>query len=69
MDNRAPIVSFTFDDFPRSALHVGGEILRARGFAGTYYASLGLVDRDSPVGRIFSVYDLKSLLAQGHELG
>jgi peptidoglycan/xylan/chitin deacetylase (PgdA/CDA1 family) len=69
MENRTPIVSFTFDDFPRSALQVGGEILRAQGFAGTYYASLGLLDRDSPVGRIFSTNDLQSLLAQGHELG
>jgi peptidoglycan/xylan/chitin deacetylase (PgdA/CDA1 family) len=69
MENRCPMISFTFDDFPRSALQVGGEILRAQGFAGTYYACLGLVDRDSPVGRIFSGADLEDLLAHGHELG
>ena len=69
MTNRTPIVSFTFDDFPRSALHVGGQILRAQGFAGTYYASLGLMDQDSPSGRIFSAPDLETLIAQGHELG
>jgi peptidoglycan/xylan/chitin deacetylase (PgdA/CDA1 family) len=69
MTNRTPIVSFTFDDFPRSALHVGGEILRAKGFAGTYYASLGLMDQDSPTGSIFSAPDLETLIAQGHELG
>jgi hypothetical protein len=69
MNNRAPIVSFTFDDFPGSALKVGGEILKARSFAGTYYACLGLLDQDSPVGRICTVDDLDDLLAQGHELG
>ena len=69
MNNRTPIVSFTFDDFPCSALEVGGEILRSRGFAGTYYASLGLVDQDSPVGRIFSAADIETLLTRGHELG
>jgi peptidoglycan/xylan/chitin deacetylase (PgdA/CDA1 family) len=63
------MVSFTFDDFPRSALNCGGAILRGHGFSGTFYASLGLVDRESPVGRIFSWDDLESLLAQGHELG
>ena len=26
MRNAAPVISFTFDDFPRSALHTGGAI-------------------------------------------
>jgi peptidoglycan/xylan/chitin deacetylase (PgdA/CDA1 family) len=69
MKNRFPIISFTFDDFPHSALRVGGGILKAQGFAGTYYASLGLLDQDSPVGRICSAADLEEVLTQGHELG
>ncbi len=64
-----PVISFTFDDFPRSALLVGGRILGRYGLAGTYYASLGLMERDAPVGRIFSASDLNRLLAHGHELG
>ena len=39
------IISFTFDDFPLSALSVGGAILNRFGLAGTYYASLGLEGR------------------------
>jgi len=69
MRNSASLISFTFDDFPRSALDVGGVILRAHGATGTYYASLGLMDRDEPVGRICSSSDLAEVVAQGHELG
>jgi peptidoglycan/xylan/chitin deacetylase (PgdA/CDA1 family) len=69
MLNTDPLISFTFDDFPRSALHIGGEILKSYGFKGTYYAAFSLLGRDSPVGPIFVESDLASLLADGHELG
>jgi peptidoglycan/xylan/chitin deacetylase (PgdA/CDA1 family) len=69
MVNTVPVISFTFDDFPRSSLEVGGKILRAHGVAGTYYVSLGLLNRDEPTGRICSSADLIEVLAQGHELG
>jgi peptidoglycan/xylan/chitin deacetylase (PgdA/CDA1 family) len=69
MRNATPLVSFTFDDFPRSALDVGGAILNAHDAAGTYYAALGLLDRDEPVGRICSLADLARVPAGGHELG
>ena len=64
-----PIISFTFDDFPSSALNVGGEILRQHGVRGTYYVSLGLMDQEIPAGRAFSAEDLMRLVADGHELG
>jgi glycosyltransferase involved in cell wall biosynthesis/peptidoglycan/xylan/chitin deacetylase (PgdA/CDA1 family) len=64
-----PLISFTFDDFPRSAIRTGGAILNRFGIAGTYYASLGLVDKSTPSGQIFSMDDLPMLFEQGHELG
>jgi glycosyltransferase involved in cell wall biosynthesis/peptidoglycan/xylan/chitin deacetylase (PgdA/CDA1 family) len=64
-----PLISFTFDDFPQSALTVGGAILNRFGLAGTYYASLGLAGKLTPTGRMFDVPDLTTLLANGHELG
>jgi peptidoglycan/xylan/chitin deacetylase (PgdA/CDA1 family) len=64
-----PIVSFTFDDFPRSALLTGGAILNKLGFAGTYYASFGLMGTHAPTGDIFRPEDLEVLQTQGHELG
>lgn len=64
-----PLISFTFDDFPRSALFAGGAILQSFGLAGTYYSSLGLMGRQTPTGPIFLAKDLKVLFEQGHELG
>jgi len=66
---RQPLVSFTFDDFPRSALLVGGRILSERGLAGTYYASLGLAGKQAPSGQMFYAQDLDTVYEQGHELG
>ena len=64
-----PLISFTFDDFPRSALLSGGAILNRFGLAGTYYASLGLAGREMPSGEMFQRGDLATLVEQGHELG
>jgi peptidoglycan/xylan/chitin deacetylase (PgdA/CDA1 family) len=66
---KRPVVSFTFDDFPKSALVRGGATLRQFGAVGTYYAAFGLMDKDTPVGRIFSAADIHFLLSEGHELG
>lgn len=40
---REPIVSFTFDDIPRSALTNGESILRKYNYAGTYYIAIQLM--------------------------
>jgi peptidoglycan/xylan/chitin deacetylase (PgdA/CDA1 family) len=64
-----PLISFTFDDFPRSALVTGGAILHQHGLAGTYYASFGLMGTSAPTGHIFEPEDLGLLFRQGHELG
>jgi len=64
-----PIVSFTFDDFPRSAFLEAGTILRRHGAAGTYYASFGLMGKKSDLGQMYQRDDLKELVHLGHELG
>jgi peptidoglycan/xylan/chitin deacetylase (PgdA/CDA1 family) len=66
---RTPVISFTFDDFPRSALWMGGAILQRFGLVGTYYASFGLMGKEGCSGPMFLAEDLKALIAQGHELG
>jgi peptidoglycan/xylan/chitin deacetylase (PgdA/CDA1 family) len=63
-----PIISFTFDDFPRSALTAGGEILGEYGVRGTYYVAMGLVGKRTAVGEMFGGSDLERLAAAGHEL-
>lgn len=65
----SPTISFSFDDFPRNALEVGGRILESHGLSGTYYASLGLMGQETVVGRIFIAEDLPDLVGRGHELG
>ena len=64
-----PIISFTFDDFPRSAFLEAGTILKRYGAAGTYYASLGLMGKKSDLGQMYEADDLKELVDLGHELG
>ena len=63
-----PMISFTFDDFPRSALTVGGRILTDHGWRGTYYGAMGLMGRNSSEGPMFTRADLDDLLTAGHEL-
>jgi peptidoglycan/xylan/chitin deacetylase (PgdA/CDA1 family) len=64
-----PFVSFTFDDFPVSALENAGPILLEHGARGTYYVSLGLLGRDSPSGALAGPDELRRLASAGHELG
>jgi peptidoglycan/xylan/chitin deacetylase (PgdA/CDA1 family) len=69
LTNRKPVISITFDDFPQSALQVGGEILEKYGVNGTFYAALGLMNTMGPVGQMFSKDDLREVASRGHELG
>jgi peptidoglycan/xylan/chitin deacetylase (PgdA/CDA1 family) len=69
MKNKYPIVTFTFDDFPRSAYLAGAEILDQFGFKATYYVSLGLMGKKLPVGDAFIEEDILNLIYDGHELG
>jgi peptidoglycan/xylan/chitin deacetylase (PgdA/CDA1 family) len=63
-----PLISFSFDDFPQTALTVGGAILQEAGVRGTYYAAPGLMDTQNHLGPHFRLEDLMDLLAAGHEL-
>ena len=63
-----PTISFTFDDFPRSAYLVGGRILRDAGAAGTYYTAAALAGSKNNLGEQFLKEDLIHLLEDGHEL-
>lgn len=69
MRNRDALISFSFDDFPRSALLTGGATLHRYGTAGTYYISIGLMGQVTATGEMFHASDLELAIAQGHELG
>ena len=69
MKNAVPLISFTFDDFPRSAFLTGGAILENHGISGTYYVSLGCMGHHGPSGELFILRDIIDLNNRGHELG
>ncbi|WP_375454042.1 polysaccharide deacetylase family protein [uncultured Methylobacterium sp.] len=68
-DDFRPTVSFTFDDFPASAVEAAVPILRDAGMAATWYAASGLFGQPSPVGTVASTDQIVRLHADGHEIG
>jgi len=69
LGSAGPVVSFTFDDFPRSALTTGGAILEKHGARGTYYLAAGLMNGSNELGEICGEEEVHLLLKKGHELG
>ncbi len=68
LGNAGPFVSFSFDDFPRTAYTVGGSILRSFGVRGTYYVAMGLMNTSNALGDQFHMEDLCLAAKDGHEL-
>lgn len=64
-----PLVSFSFDDAPRSAFGTGARVLERHGLRGTYYVSLGLLGQTGPSGLLAGPDELRAAAAAGHELG
>lgn len=62
-----PVVSFTFDDAPETALR-GADLLESRGFLGTFYLCFGLLGRDGPLGRFVNVEQTRDLIGRRHEV-
>jgi peptidoglycan/xylan/chitin deacetylase (PgdA/CDA1 family) len=63
------IVSFTFDDFTKSAARLAKDVLEARGWRATYFASAGYCARTTHLGRMFEPEDIGRLIDAGHEIG
>lgn len=62
------MVSFTFDDVPKSATTIGARILDEYNARGTFYIAGGLVDKWSGNWTGPSVDDIVSLHRRGHEV-
>ncbi|PHR94200.1 MAG: hypothetical protein COA69_00980 [Robiginitomaculum sp.] len=63
-----PVVSFTFDDFPRSAIYNGSDILEKQGWHATFYVAASLMEIDNHHGPHFRAQDIHDLHARGHEI-
>ncbi len=66
---RRAIVSFTFDDFPKSAAETGAAIIEEAGGKACFYACTGMAETRNETGQIFDASDIQRLLAAGHEIG
>jgi peptidoglycan/xylan/chitin deacetylase (PgdA/CDA1 family) len=64
-----PMISFTFDDAPRTAFIAGQDILKAHDTRATFFVSLGLLGHRTEVGTIVSQDDLLRVVEAGNELG
>jgi peptidoglycan/xylan/chitin deacetylase (PgdA/CDA1 family) len=62
--SNTPVISFSFDDFPRSAYLAGGAILVGLGIRATYYTAIGHMKRE---GQLVEE-DLARLIEDGNEL-
>src|ERR1700710_2004706 len=68
MRNATPMVSFTFDDVPKSAATVGAPILEAHGAHGTFYVIGSQVGTSSPLWDMVDGDDVVTLHRAGHEI-
>ena len=64
-----PIVTFTFDDFPKNAGTSGAAIVESFEGRATFYTAMGLCGIENRLGTQFDLEDLFSLAERGHEIG
>jgi peptidoglycan/xylan/chitin deacetylase (PgdA/CDA1 family) len=69
VESDRPVVSFTFDDFPKSAVN-GADVIEAEGGRACFYACtsmLGGVHAD--MGEMYDADTVADLILRGHEIG
>lgn len=64
-----PIVTFTFDDVPDTALTAGAAVLEANGVKGTFYIAGGLVGTHEADRDLITAEQVTELAGRGHEIG
>jgi len=64
-----PIVSFTFDDCPKSVMENALGPLEREGWLSTIYIALGLCETTNHLGLHMSLADVKAGHESGHEIG
>ncbi|MCF7644018.1 polysaccharide deacetylase family protein [Bacillus subtilis] len=64
-----PVISFSFDDVPDSALYNGATILEKYGLRGTFYIAGQLTGISEPGRKLISEAGIAELAERGHEIG
>lgn len=67
--NERPVISFTFDDVPESALSNGAAILEKYGQRGTFYLAGSLTGLTEPHRQLITEGGIRELAGRGHEIG
>ena len=62
------MITFTFDDFPKSAAETGAPILEEYGVRGTFYTAWGLSGINNHQGVHCDINDVLALDSKGHEI-
>lgn len=65
----AALATISFDDFPKNAWTVGGDIVEAAGGRATYYVSASFCGRTADGLEYFSEEDLYDAHSRGHDIG
>jgi peptidoglycan/xylan/chitin deacetylase (PgdA/CDA1 family) len=68
LPGNAPMVSFTFDDVPKSAATLGAPLLEEHGGRGTFYIAGSLVNQWSGLWAGIEADEIISLHRNGHEI-
>lgn len=63
------MITFSFDDFPKSAADTGAEIMDMISAPAIYYACSGLARQTNLTGELYDETDLVALEDAGHEIG
>jgi len=66
--NTKPMISFTFDDFPMSAVEAGN-VLKKNNCNGTYYTCVNFMGATADGEPFYDLAALQHLIADGHEIG
>src|SRR5690606_33836113 len=69
VDTDVPLVTFTFDDVPDTALTHGATILERHGAKGTFYIAGSLGGQVEPDRTLISPEGCRELARRGHEIG
>ena len=64
-----PIVSISFDDFPKSVMENALPLLDKYNWKATFYVAAGLERTTNHLGQHYDRHDLQLLEQQGHEIG
>lgn len=66
---QSPIVSFSYDDFPKSAIEIGATELEKHGFQGSFYPAASFCGAHEDGQDYYTRADIQRLRTHGHEIG